>query len=215
MDAAGIQRKINRGAGIAAKKLGQVCDQRRPFRAINPVGEDARMGRVMAHFDPDFKFQAQKPNLYGKPVWGVLLDRHATHVGDYLIGSSGTYYLVGQQPLLPTAAVECNRVVSLKRPGPSLRAGVNTYSGRTDANDVTYLAGWPVSILTGGRTQAGRADLPGDVPDKGAQLLMPAWPGVTIRTSDMVHDDQGRVFDVSAAELTDLGWRLELVLSVA
>ena len=215
MDAAGIQRKINRGAGIAAKKLGQVCDLRRPFRAVQPITDEARMGRVMAHFDPDFRFQAQKPNLYGKPLWGVLLDRHATRVGDYLVAPSGTYFLAGLQPLLPTVAVECNRIVSVERPGVAMKPGVNAYAGRTDRTDTVLMAGWPASILLGGRAMAGRADLPGDVPDKGAVMLLPFWPGVVIRTSDRITDDLGRAFEVSGPELTDLGWRVELILRVA
>ena len=215
MNYAGIQRKMDRGNGIGARILGQVCDHRRPFRALQPITEESRMGRVMASFDPDFRFQARKPNLFGNAIWGVLLDRRATLVGDYLIGPSGTYYLVGQQPLLPTAAVECNRIVSVLRPGLAMKPGVNAYAGRTDRTDTALMAGWPASILLGGRAMAGRADLPGDVPEKGAIMLLPSWPGVVIRTSDRVIDDLGWVFEVNGPELTDFGWRVELVRTVA
>ena len=46
-------------------------------------------------------------------------------------------------------------------------------------------------------------------------MLLPAWPDVLIRTGDRVTDDENRAFNISEAELTDLGWRVELVLSVA
>ena len=106
MNAAGVQQRINRGWGIAAHKLGEVCDQRRPWQAVNPLGNEARMGWPMAYFDPDFRFQGLKPNLYGKPIFGVGMDRRGARIGDYLIAPSGTYFLAGMQPLLPTIGVQ-------------------------------------------------------------------------------------------------------------
>jgi len=38
-------------------------------------------------------------------------------------------------------------------------------------------------------------------------ILMPAWPGVILRTSDIILDELGRKYVVSSAELTDMGWR--------
>ena len=38
--------------------------------------------------------------------------------------------------------------------------------------------------------------------------MMPAIPDVILRPSDLMADDLGRNAVVSAAELTDLGWRL-------
>ena len=214
MNAAGIQAKINRGGAIAAKKLGQVCDQRRPWRAINPLGDESRMGRIMAFFDPDFQFQAKKPNLYGKPVWGVLLDRGATRVGDYLYAPSGTYFLVGQQPLLPTAAVECNAVITITRAAGDVLATEDVYSGRTDGSDVPIMQGWPAAVLEGGRQEQSRAGLPGDAPMKGRQVFLPYWSGVIIRTTDRITDTTTNVtMTVGSAELTDLGWRLACSLA--
>ena len=215
MDAVKIQARVDRGYGIAAKKVGQLCEIRRPWRAVQPIGAEASLGRIMAFFDPDYKFQARRPSLYGKPLFGVAIDRTDVRIGDYLLGAHDTWFLAGIEPLLPTMGVKCNVVMAVSRPGPVLVPGRNPYSGRTTATDAPMMAGWPASILIGGRTQAGRANLPGDVPDRGAQMLVPWWPGVTMRTSDRVSDDQGRVWNVSEAELTDLGWRVELVLSVA
>ena len=215
MDSLGIQRKINRGYGIASKKLGQLCEIRRPWRAIQPIGREAETGLIMVFFDTDYQFQAKKPSLYGKPLFGAAMDRTNIAVGDYLLGANDTWFVAGIEPLIPTMVVKTNVVVAIARPGPVLVPGINPYSGRTAKTDTPLMAGWPASILIGGRTQAMRADLPSDVPDRGAQMLLPAWPGVLIRTGDRVTDDENRAFNISEAELTDLGWRVELVLSVA
>ena len=213
MDAAGIQRKINRGGAIAARKLGQAFDLYRPNSATAPLDPARRIGSLLAYLDPDFQFQAKKPNLYGKPIWGGLFDRTLTHTGDYLHGATGTFFVAAIQSILPTAVVECNAIVILTRPAGNTAAGKQPYGGRRTTTDGLLLTGWPASMLRAGRTVAGRADLPGDVPDGGFEMLMPAVPGVTIRTSDRVTDNQGRAFVVSSVEYTDLGVRAVLVLA--
>ena len=211
MDAANIQLKINHGEAIGALKVGEPCEWFRPYAALIPaVAPAARMGTLLAYFDPDFKFGGKAPNLYGKPVLGALMDRSNTQPGDYLVAGSGTYFIAGQQPLLPTIAVQCSATITVSRPPQPI---TGRYSGRTEATDVPLLVNWPASVLAGGRTQNTRTDLPGDVQDKGYLVLVPAFPGVSIQTSDRIEDDQGRAFTVSSAERTDLGFRLDAILS--
>ena len=208
-----IQGLINAGLGYGAQVIGQPMAVHRPFRPASPL-DGSRIGSVMVYFDPDFMFSGKAPNLYGKAVWAGFFDRTATRVGDYLIGPDGTFFIAAMQPLLPTAVVECNATVTITRPAGNTAPGVNPFGGRKTSTDAPLMSGWPASVLLGGRTQAGRADLPADVQDKGFQVLLPAWPGVTLRTSDRLTDDAGRAFTLGAAELTDLGWRLDCVLSV-
>ena len=70
---------------------------------------------------------------------------------------------------------------------------------------------FPASILAGARGAPASADLPDDLHDPGWAILMPAPPGVTIQTSDILKDDLGRRFDIASAELTPLGWRLAAI----
>lgn len=214
INAALIQAKVNRGEGIAAAKLGEACDWRRPASASAGPAPATTRGTLTAWFNPDFRFSARTPNLYGKPLWGALCDRTGLAVGDYLFAPSGTYFVAALQPLLATAVVQCTATISIARPHGNSGPGVQPYGGRTLTTDEPLMAGWPASLLIGGRAIAGRADLPADVPLAGVQALFPAFPGVVIRTSDRVTDDQGRAFAVSASERSDLGWRCELILSV-
>jgi hypothetical protein len=203
-----IQSLIDQGLGYGADVLGEVCDWRRPRRAINPIDEAARMGTLKSWFDPSFQFTGKAPSMYGKPVFGALLNRAPCRVGDYLTAPSGTYFLAAIQPLLPTAAVACNAVATVLRAAGNVTAGAQPYGGRTNATDVVLMQGWPCSALTGGKQEAGRADLPGDVTMKGYTILMPIWPGVVIRTSDRISLDSGVMVTVAQAEGTDLGWRI-------
>lgn len=212
---ADIQGLINAGLGYGAAVLGAPFNVFRAAGPANPLDPANRVTMLLAYLDPDAQFQAKRPNLYGKPIWAVLADRTGLRTGDYLVGATGTYFLIAEQPLLPTAAVECNAVVSLTRAPGVDEAHEDSYGGETRATDLPLMTGWPASLLRAGRTVAGRADLPGDVSEGGFQGLLPAYATVTIRTSDRLMDGDGRTFTVSAAERTDLGWRLMLILSVS
>ena len=214
VNAVGIQARIDRGSGKAAAKLGEPCDIRRPTSALDGPAPYTAIGSLLAWFNPDADFGRVLPNLYNKPVLGALLDRTSLAVGDYLFGQSSTYFVIAMQPLLATAVVQCNCTIAITRPYGDMAVGPQPYGGRKIGTDVVLMASWPASVLASGRTQAGRADLPSDVPDKGMACLVPAFLGVMLRTSDRVTDDQGRAFVIAAAELSDLGWRLDLVLSV-
>ncbi len=213
MNAAGIQSKINRGSGIASRKLGQPFDWFRAIGATSPVDPACQMGTLLAYLDPDFLFEGKKPSGYNKLLWGALFDRTLTMPGDYLQGDQGTFFLAAQQPLLPTMAVECNSVISVARPGGIDLAHEDSYGGQTAATDVTLMSGWPASVLAGGRTQASLSGLPGDAVMKGKELLFPAPSGVLLRVGDLVTTDAGERLTLSSVELTGLGWRASAVLS--
>ena len=214
MNAAKIEAKIQRGNGKAAKVLGVVCDQYRPATSDAVMVNTNLLGVVLVRFDQDFGFNARKPNLYGHPVWGVLADRTLMAVGDYLIGSEGTFFLIAQQSLTPTAGVSCNRVISIARPtGPT--PGANAYGGVI--NHTPIVTSWPASVLQGTKGERGDLNLPGDVRMPWVQILIPAGPGVQIRFGDIVTDDQADAlrYTISSAELTDLGYRITAAQTTA
>ncbi len=53
-----------------------------------------------------------------------------------------------------------------------------------------------------------QADLPSDNTVPYWTVLLAAFPGVIVLPTDLMSDDLGRNATVSAAELTELGWRL-------
>ena len=131
MDALGIQAKINRGAGIAARYLGTRHTIYRPKGTGNPLARANAAGSLLADFKADFAFTGNAPNLYGHPVWGGLFDRTTTREGDYLVGDQGTFFIAAQQLHAPTACIQCNRVLTAKRPTRRRRGIAST--GATSA----------------------------------------------------------------------------------
>jgi len=99
-------------------------------------------------------------------------------------------------------------VVNFVRPATTTTSGVGSYGGfaRDDAN--CLLTGFPASVLNASMAGLDPTALPADVTPESWEVLLPARPGVVLRTGDLMSDDLGRNGVVAAAELSDLGWRL-------
>jgi hypothetical protein len=52
------------------------------------------------------------------------------------------------------------------------------------------------------------AALPGDTMASYWNVLLPAFPGIILRTGDLMSDDLGRNGVIATTELSELGWRL-------
>jgi hypothetical protein len=201
MNAELIDLKIYEGRAQAARRIGHQCVLYRPQDSTweNEVGE--------LHCALSTEGSYKKPALYGKAVWYGDIDGRLTRPGDYLVRlfDRATWFIAAQQPLLPIVMIEAPRTLTLARQAPVAGVGAVTYSGVIAP---TVLASaWPASILfTGGGGAA--AGLPGDVPEAAWRILWPKSFPLTVEASDILTDDLGRRFEVTAAELTDLGWRL-------
>ena len=216
MDGATIQQRIYAGRGKAALRVGLPCAQYRPLTAAAPLGN--ALGTSLAAFNSgDSKYL--KPNEYGDPTWYADLDGRQTLVGDYLVRAtdSETWFIAGQQQLLPIIAINCNRRLRISRQtGASGSVGLQGYnttspcdpSGMADLLGTSAGALWPASILLGGRAQQSGSHLPSGVPQAGWRILLPASVPVTLMAGDIATDDLGRRYAITAAENTDLGWRL-------
>ncbi len=214
MNATLLQAKIYQGYADAAIRLGTLYSQYRPSGVSAPIASGNLLGTILVAFDAAASFNFGRPALYAKPVWYALLDGTQTVVGDYLVGEAGTYFIAAQEPLLPIAAVLCNRTVSVLRPAGNTGVGAQPYGGDTAATETPVMTTWPASILQGTKGEKGDVALPGDIRQPWYAILLPAWPGVLIDTADVLNDDLGRRMKVSGAELTNLGWRLTAELAL-
>jgi hypothetical protein len=211
MDAAGIQAKINRGYGIAARYLGAPFKQYRPTDPMNPLGN--LLGTVMADFDIDPAFSHKAPSKYGNPIYYGLFDATSVVPGDYLVGTDSTFAVVGMEPNKPPICISCNRTVDFIRPQPA-PIGPDFYGGdQRGGGEVPLMSGWPASELQGIRGEKGPNPLPGDTRMPWTAILVPAFAGVTLEASDRMSDDIGRFWTLSSTELTNLGWRITAILA--
>lgn len=205
MDGTKLQSKIYIGYGKAAKRIGFDYQQFRAISASNPLSTTA-LQTLPASFTTNFSYSA--PNKYGKSDWLGLFDAREFAVGDYLVGRQGTFFIAAMQDTLPILCVQTNRVIDVLRVGMDPGVGLGGWAGGRRADEATIMQGWPASILQGTKGETNDTKLPLDVKTPWWAILLPAWPGVVFRTSDIIRDDLDRKYVISSAELSDMGWRI-------
>ena len=213
MDGVKIQSVIYKGYAKASNIIGLPYNQYRPTTANNPLAAQNRIANIKVSLNAmDMKYG--KPNLYGKALWYGIFDGTATQPGDYLTNGSNTYFIAGQQPLLPIVVVECNRTASIFRPQVQSGSGIQPYGGNTASTQTALMTGWPCSILQGTKGEKSETGLPGDTRSSWWSILLP-YAGVQIKPDDVITDDIGLRYVISSPELTDLGWRITAMMAVA
>jgi hypothetical protein len=207
MDAEHLQDRLHWGLNAAARAIGIRTDAYRASAASEPLNPINRFLRLRAAFTaPDGRFR--HPNGYGDALWYGVFDAAYTKPGDYLVQEEATWFVVAQQRLLPILCVRTNRTLSFSRPAAPSTTGVNTYGGVTTETNTPLLTAWPAHVRAasaGGRPDTG---LPNDSPIPYWTVLLPAFPGIILRSADLLTDDLGRNAVIASAELTELGWRI-------
>lgn len=202
-----LQDSIYRGLGAAARVLGGWAYAYRPSAPAKPLDPSNRYLRLQASFAPqDYGFG--KPGSYGRPLWYGIFDAAYVQVGDYVCQDQDVWFVAGRQRLVPVLCVKANRTVDFARAAAPGRPGLNDYGGVQVSTMTKLLQEWPVSVLNAGAYGLDEAHLPADVRPATWEVLLPACPGVALRTGDLMTDDLGRAAIISSAEMSELGWRL-------
>jgi hypothetical protein len=200
MDSWLLQNMIAKGMGVAARKLGRPFNVYRPDGAMQPLAPRNRAIKLFAVFQAEDG--APHAPDYGEALWQGIFDSVYTRVGDYLVGETETYFVAGQKPALPVQCVLTNRVVTVVRPAPAAQGG---YSGFYATSGEPVIMEWPCSLLEAGGRGGGAG--PNETRFGNWMILLPALP-VPIEVADVVSDECGGTYVVSAAEQSTLGWRL-------
>lgn len=201
-----LRDKIYAAYGRAAQKIGFDYQQFRATSANNPLSTTA-LRTIKASFTTSFAYTA--PSKHGKAEWLGVFDARLFAVGDYLVGRQGPFFIAAMQDTLPILCVETNRVIDVIRVGQEAEIGLGGWAGDKRAStEVLIMQGWPASILQGTKGETNETKLPGDVKTPWWAIMLPAWPGVELRTSDIIRDDLDRKYVISSAELTGMGWRI-------
>ena len=207
MDGMRLQDRIRWGLNVAARVIGSKTDAYRPTSSVNPLDPRNRFLRMRAAFTgTDGGFS--KANAYGAPLYYGVFDAAYTMPGDYLVQRDGTWFVAAQTGLQPILCVKTNRVVSFARPAAQSSTGAASYGGVTAATMTPRLVDWPASVLTSSSGGSPQVALPSDSTVPYWNVLLPAYSGVVLLPADLMSDDLGRKAVISAAELTELGWRL-------
>ena len=212
MDATAIQAKINYGQGKAAQYLGNSFDVYRAASAVNPLAAPNKFKTMRAQFTPfadSFKFG--KASTYDSDLYNGMFDATGLQPWDIFVSSIfGTFFIASLEALVPPFCIGAGRTLTIKRPAGAAAVGAVAYAGRNSPSETTIMDSWPASLIMNRIAAKGQSMLPNDIGEPAFKVIMPQFPGVLIKTSDVVYDDIGIRYLVSMAELSPLGWRLIL-----
>ena len=194
------------GLGQAGRVLGSAHMICRPTSAIN-VLVDVAVGTVTGVFDPADTFTLVSSD-YRKQCQAYFLgDASLLQAGDYLIGLQ-TWFVCQIEALRPASCILCNRTLSVMAPATASSAGVNSYGGATQATNAILASGWPASVLAKTHIEIDPTRLPSDTKTSFFEILLPSMPGVVLSFGQLLEDEIGQNYIISAAELSVTGWRL-------
>jgi hypothetical protein len=204
-----VQSKANYGFARAAAALGAANAWYRPSDATAPIVSGNLRGAVTVLYDTSADLKQRQPSKREKPEdWFAAFDRTGVQVGDYLVDPElGTFFIASLEHFRPARVVRCNRVVGIAHPQPQ-PVGDSYYGGDQTGAAVPVLTGWPAALLNGTKGERSVTNLPGDVRAPWVNILLPASAGISIAYGDVLTDDLGRAYTLSACELTAEGWRL-------
>ena len=202
-----LQDRLYLGLGRAARYAGRSADAFRPNGPFAPLDPINRFLRLPATF-VSAKGNEARTIIFGEALCQGIFDGSYTRVGDYLVMSTGTFFVASQYPLLPILCVRTNRTISVSRPNMQSATATNPYGGYTPVNSTVVMTGWPASVLGENRSSAPDAKLPGDQAVPYWAVLLPAPKGIILSSGDIITDDLGRTAVILGSELSDLGWRI-------
>jgi hypothetical protein len=205
-----IQAKINYGGAIAARQIGDPYEQYRAYGTGAPIAPANLLGFLQAQFGADPALKFARGQTYGKPFFYGVVDISVLNPGDYLVGLLGTFFVCDIERFSPGMFVQANRTVTISRMQSEVSPGLQTqYGGNVQADDTPVITSWPAAIMNMGSKGAANAmQMPNDSKLGTMNVLLPVSVPVTLFVNDIVTDDLGNQYAVSAAELTALGWRL-------
>lgn len=201
MDRAELLAKVAVGNAHVAGQVGVVCAVYRPNGVSAPIVSANLIQSLPVYLEPAERLQE-------RPEWIGTFDFGNTLRGDYLVAVGGPTYFIGAQTgLAPVVCVQTNAILSMTRPVAASNFGADGYSGVADSMMQNLISDWPASLVASGWAKDGEA-----VDNMGLaawEIMLPIMSVVPF-VADLVTDDLGRIFVVTAAERTLLGWLLHV-----
>jgi len=214
MDGVKLADRLAYGAGCAARRAGFLHDAYRVDGPVQPLDLSRRFLRLCVAFVlPGGNVGA--PAGFGVPFRQAWADWSYLRAGDYLAGPEGVAFVAAIEPPKPMLVVMTNAVVDLLRPAAPVLAGLNSYGTITRGTETVLLSQFPASFLVGGVGDRTRVGLPDDTKVPGFMAMLPVVVGVTPQVADLVLDEYGQKFLVTAVETLNAVWRFSLVQAVS
>jgi hypothetical protein len=206
MQASHIADRINWGLNRTAKILGRETDAFRANGTSQPLDRTNRYLRLRAAFSRSDGTFGQ-PVGYGIATWRGYFDASYTRVGDYLVQEQDVWFIAAQDSLLPVLCVKTNAVLSVVR---QIAPSTGTSTPRSEGTTADIISAWPASVIGIGSQGRPPTQLPGDTTIPNMTVLLPATHQQQLQPSDTIIDQYGSTSVIVSAELSDLGWRLNV-----
>jgi hypothetical protein len=155
------------------------------------------------------------PAGLGVPFRQAWADWSYLRAGDYLAGPEGVAFVAVIEPPKPMLVVMTNAMVDLLRPAAPLLAGLNQYGAMTRGTETVLLSKFPASLLVGGIGDRTRTGLPDDTRVPGFVAMLPVVAGVVPQVADLLRDEHGQKYVVTAVETLNAVWRFSVVQAVS
>lgn len=214
MDGVKLADRLAYGAGCTARRVGFVHDAFRPDGPEAPLDPARRFLRLsVAYVLPGGSVSA--PSGFAAPFRQAWADWSYLRPGDYLAGPEGVAFVAAVEPPKPMLVVMSNAVVTLARTSAPVLAGLNPYGASTRTTETVLVRGFPASLLVGGGADRAKSGLPDDARLPGFTAMLPVVAGVQPSVDDVLMDETGGRFVLTAVEAVGAVWRLSLVQAVS
>ena len=210
MDGTKVQNKIYYGYGKAALRLGLSFDIYRSVDGIEPLKIANKIGSILVSPTVNWNYTAYRK--YDANDWILIVDGRSIHVGDYLVGRN-TFFVAAMQHLMPIMGVKCDRKITIRRPksvGDKGNIGYSRYEAITAATFDIIAKDCPCNFIKGSRGDTNPVKLATDAKAPWFTMYLPKL-GQFLKVGDIVVDEYKQEYVVSTNELTELGWRINLL----
>lgn len=202
MDGTTLQARIYAGMARAAKHIGTPHDQYRgtptnPLQAANKIA----ILNASVNINGSYIGQVKTEQLY----WQIIADGAALQIGDYLVGAH-TCVVVAMDALLPPLALRCPDRISITRPASQTGVGAQPYGAPLSTSAVA--TNLPCYINLKRETGRPETRLPGDAGLRGFFAAACWLPDGMIHDRDLLTDQNGNRYQVTAANHGLLGYEL-------
>ena len=202
MNGAQLNSLIQKGYKQSAVHTGTPYDVYRSAAPGDPLNASNKLTTVNAAFGVNPQFTA--PPTASTIYWYIVTDDGIVNVGDYLIQGANRWVVVSELALLPMQALFVPNTISIERPtGPS-GFGATSYSN-TDATS-PVAANVPAYITVKKEVGSPPAKLPGDASRRTYWRIVCYLPENTIQDRDVLVDELGNRYQVTANNRGLLGY---------
>lgn len=213
MDGALLRSKVNRGFGIAAKRVGFPYDVYRCPAPNFAADDNTKIASALPAF---FTRQLPKGFVFTSPpdsyelFWHGLFDPTGLLIGDYLVGEQGGFFVMGLTPGMPVLSMLTTNTLTAYASTPSVAdasCGLGGYSAVTQNNRALAFKDWPcvLTLAAGGRGKGGGLPLSGG--EDAFECFLPDVAMLHLTKGMTAEDDNGVRYVVEASDTSPFGWR--------